>query len=341
MVSKINKYRNAIMGTAILWIMLYHSEFSFTGIFPIFSSAASFLRLNGFGGVDIFLFVSGFGLFQSLSRNSEPINFYKRRIKRILPTYLPVLIVWLLITLMPTSIKELLITLWNNLTGLAFWLQRTPQFNWYILALPVFYLLAPVFFQIMQRWEKKGELALLGLTILVDICFLNNYIMIAISRFTIFALGMITGRYYWEKKEVGKGIEVFIYILGILGWGLLYVFRISAPQLLWNYGLYWYPFIFITPACVFFLCRLFDLLSKIAIGRLVSFIFEIMGTCSLEIYLLHINLFASLPFTSNWFRFVAMCVVVILSYLFHNIVAIVLRQNRKKSSISHGANKEN
>lgn len=106
MTEKLEKYRSAIMGAAILWVMAYHSHISFSSL-PLFSFAADNIRSNGFGGVDIFLFVSGFGLYHSLSVNSDQLAFYQRRLTRIFPPYLPVLTIWLLFRL-PTTPPRIL-----------------------------------------------------------------------------------------------------------------------------------------------------------------------------------------------------------------------------------------
>lgn len=88
----ISKYRSELMGIAIIWVILYHliltqnSPYSFGFLDSILG--------NGYGGVDIFLYLSGFGLVRSWNKclqqnHSHAINlFYKRRILRLAPTYI-------------------------------------------------------------------------------------------------------------------------------------------------------------------------------------------------------------------------------------------------------------
>jgi len=57
----ISTYRSELMDWAILWIMMLH--FTFTQIKPI-----GFIAQYGFEEVEIFMFVSGFGLFFSLEK---------------------------------------------------------------------------------------------------------------------------------------------------------------------------------------------------------------------------------------------------------------------------------
>lgn len=307
------------MGVAITWVLFAHSGVSFSFL-PIGASLMQFIKSNGFGGVDLFLFLSGFGVFRSLSHNEDPAAFYGRRIKRVLPVYLPILILWLLVNVSSISWKALPFALWNNLIGLSFWLQKTPAFNWYILALPSFYLLAPVFFQAMKRWRERGVLFLLIFTLLLDLSFSNSYIMIAISRFTIFVLGMAAGRGYLDGKECAKWQEYTIYLLGVIGWILLYIAERSMPQLLWNYGLYWYPFILITPASLLLLCRIFDVLGKHGIGKVLNSCLAGMGKCSLEIYLIHVKIFERVTITSNWAWLFLMVMISIVGYAYHTVI---------------------
>ncbi|MFV0538204.1 MAG: acyltransferase family protein [Dysgonomonas sp.] len=85
----LSKYRSQLMGIAILWIMLFHSnlDVSFFTIFDLIKSI-------GNAGVDIFMFVSGFGIYYSLIKGVSLKTFYKNRLWRILPYYLPIVIIF-------------------------------------------------------------------------------------------------------------------------------------------------------------------------------------------------------------------------------------------------------
>ena len=87
-VTLLSKHRSAIMGFAILWVMLFHLRVSVDFIpFMI-------IKKIGYGGVDTFLFLSGFGLYYSCSKeNFNKRKYYKNRFKRILPEFWLVLVV--------------------------------------------------------------------------------------------------------------------------------------------------------------------------------------------------------------------------------------------------------
>ncbi len=335
MPAKISKYRTAIMGVAILWIMAYHSGISFPLHIPVLSPVASYVRSTGYGAVDIFMFLSGFGLYMSLSRNPDCLTFYKKRVFRILPTYLPVLTVWLLLNLpaIPEdawrhALLQNLITVLNNLTGAAFWLSKPPSFNWYMPAMIAFYLLTPVLFSLMGT--RRRETGLLLFTLLLDISFLDDYALVAVSRLTVFVLGMIAGRCLSEKREIRWKVELTAYLSGIISYIALYCFREKMPLLLWSKGLHWYSFIFVAPALIFLLCRLFSLLDTSTAGHRICLAFEKTGLLTLEIYLIHIVLFDYLHIESGFLWIPVFVLMIACGWLYQKAIAAVTARIARK-----------
>ena len=92
----ISKYRNSIMGVAAIIIVIMHY---FVELYPhLLPSAVETIIKRGNIGTDVFLFVSGMGLFFSMSKNNRPKDFYLKRIKRvILPTLFISLPYWLIL----------------------------------------------------------------------------------------------------------------------------------------------------------------------------------------------------------------------------------------------------
>lgn len=111
----ISTYRTQLMGLAILWVVLYHSTMNASSV-----PAVGTLQAYGYGGVDVFLLVSGLGLYYAYRGNVSTATFYKRRLQRILPTYLPVVLLFCLLYwgIGEMSFTEVLL----NLTTLSFWL---------------------------------------------------------------------------------------------------------------------------------------------------------------------------------------------------------------------------
>ncbi len=67
MYAALSKYRGAIMGFAALWIFIFHEYTVLSPVGTPLYGAAKFIKGIGFAGVDIFFFLSGYGLSFSLS----------------------------------------------------------------------------------------------------------------------------------------------------------------------------------------------------------------------------------------------------------------------------------
>ena len=79
--ANISRFRGELMGAAMLFIILFHvalpREDAFFG-----------LRRMGNVGVDMFLFLSGIGLWFSWTKNPDVRHFFVRRYLRIYPAWL-------------------------------------------------------------------------------------------------------------------------------------------------------------------------------------------------------------------------------------------------------------
>lgn len=132
----LSQSRAFLMGLAMLMVMGFHH-----GYFVDFGPLGNSICRYGEWGVDIFIFLSGFGVAFSLGKKvlnaGEIRQFYQRRLHRILPTAL--CIGWILA---PFELAKDAPFPWQNLLGLGWWYIRT------ILLL---YLLAPLLFVLLQR----------------------------------------------------------------------------------------------------------------------------------------------------------------------------------------------
>ena len=292
MINKISKYRDSIMGVAILWVVFHHSGINLPN--PIFA-----LKRSGFGGVDVFMFLSGLGCVVSLSNNSSIPEFYKRRFIRLYPHYIPMLIVYSIINPQGSSILEYIRIFLGNITGFSFWAMFDQKFNWYILAIPFFYFLTPIFFEILVAKKTPGMVILLITSMVASICFQGTDTSIAVSRFPIYIIGMIAGFKLIEyrknpKKQPNNNMMILIYItgfFGLIGLVLMNRFKNSMPEGLYN--VFW-PFILITPAFICLCASLFGMLEKWKYGRGLTGVFSFLGKISLDLYLIHIVIFRKL-----------------------------------------------
>lgn len=277
---------------AILWVALYHLP-NHT-VLPILG----YLNDVGFGGVDIFIFMSGFGLAASLSKNSDITEYFGRRMYRLLPSYLPFIIMWMIVRFVTYQIYAT--EIFGNLTMTGWWNKDANQFNWYIDAIVLFYILAPYIYGIISK-AKRPVISIFVITIIsfaISLAFMHSELLMAMSRLPLFVLGI--GVYVLKDIEWLKGrksIVVFnvLMLLGfVASYYLLKIQGISDGMEFidrWHYGLFWYPFYLIAPGLAMDLGFLGFAIKKIKIISIIDVIIEKLGCASFEIFLWHIFIF--------------------------------------------------
>ena len=263
-ISDISTYRSELMGWAIIWIMMLH--FTFTQLHPI-----GFIAQYGFAGVDIFMLVSGMGLYFSLEKDDNIFRFYKKRLLRIFPTYFILGIIYSIFLFHDTILEYLF-----RYTTIGFWTGGKYS-EWYVPSIVMLYLFAPL---IKKVFDSK-KIWILGILIsfilslayyLVDKEYLLDRDHFFFTyRITAFILGMVCA--YWIKKDKSK---YFIYLM-IAG---IPFFVYLFPQYHTFYQYKYLSLLFLLP----FFTNIFIILSKY-LGRLRMIIVE-TGKASLEIYLI-------------------------------------------------------
>lgn len=149
----ISGQRSGVFGLAILWIMLFHSSLSFD--WP----PLHLIKATGYAGVDVFLFLSGIGLFYSMEKDPTPLTFYKKRGIRVL---LPYLIVALLYEGLRWGLGRITgPEFLENVTLVSYW-RRGDAAYWFIAAILVFYLVYPLIYRIIKRRWFWAEALLLA-----------------------------------------------------------------------------------------------------------------------------------------------------------------------------------
>lgn len=260
----ISTYRSELMGWAILWIMMLH--FDFNQIKPL-----GFIAQYGYAGVEIFILVSGFGVFFSLEKDNSIIRFYKKRLLRIFPTYYLLGIIASLLLFHDSILSYLF-----RYSTIGFWTGGI-YWEWYIPSIVMLYIIAPVLKQFFDR-----KLFVLLCTIAFAILFLVYYIIdkdivdrahfFFFYRIPAFIFGMACA--YWLKHGVSNKYYILILIIGIP------LFAILFPQHHQVYNYKNFSFLFLLPTTTF----VFILISKYI--HFLSPIMALMGKASLEIYLI-------------------------------------------------------
>ena len=257
----ISTYRFELMGWSIVWILMLH--FGFYALKPL-----GFVAQYGYAGVDIFFFVSGFGLFFSLDNKPSLLAFYRKRLVRIFPAYYIV-----------GAFASFLLfhdNIWQYLfryTTIGFWTGGL-YYEWYVPSILLLYLFAPL----LKRIGLTGQSVLAVFFLIVGYVVLGHEDLIdgvhyfLLYRVPAFLFGMICAQ--WLKNGDSAKWFLLIAIAGIPFFVLFY------PKF---HQIYLYKYY-----SVFFLMPLFVLLV-VSVSKQLKVLNPAVcmtGRSSLEIYLI-------------------------------------------------------
>ena len=141
--ANISRYRGELMGIAMIFIFLFHVAL------PRYNMFFGLRRIGNIG-VDMFLFLSGVGLWFSWMKHPSVKRFFKRRYLRVYPAWLIISCLYYIPHFHGHSFSA-----WINLIGevtinWGFWLHGELTF-WYIPAMMMLYLFAPSYIQLIRR----------------------------------------------------------------------------------------------------------------------------------------------------------------------------------------------
>lgn len=340
--SLLSKYRTHIMGAAMIWVMWFHSLF--TGK----TEVAHFIHDIGFYGVDMFLLVSGMGLYFSMRKSKNALDFYKKRAVRILPAYLIVAISWYLFykTDVSTGDKILSILGINYFRGTVY--SRPEYFDWFIPTLIVLYLLVPLYDKLFQKVQVKWKLTALMCLISPVLCIIGYHthtlpLYGSFVRIPVFLIGYCVGYFLYEKKEEQKGSWMVFIPMLVTGLILGFYFRKYIIQALptTNWGINAYPATLVAPGLSILIAMLVMYAEKYLkiVGKILAFPFYICGRYSLEIYLIHQRLMNILNGDSaanlrngiisnvgnGGYYFLIALMTVALAAALHELIALVIK----------------
>lgn len=274
----ISKYRTQLMGFSTLLILICHAPAS-VNLPP---SIAAVLSRGGWG-VDIFLFLSGVGLWFSLSRLTSLRRWYTWRYTRLLVPYLaiyaPLTIVRALIS--GTSAISVI----EDISTISFWTRHSSA--WFVAVLIPLYFISPFIYKYFQT-SRSDRNRIYRLLLVVSFCLfiglfkLNSVreyslvynIQFALARIPIFVFGMFLGPYIAKEYKIKH--TVFCCVLLCFCALLL---KCLSPKMPMS--------IFFAIPTIILLCLVFSRENKY-INNITNF----MGGISLESYLFN----GTLPF---------------------------------------------
>lgn len=272
----LSKYRSEIMGVACLWVMLHHNSFDWpNALYPLERFA-----LYGNLGVDIFLLLSGVGLYFAWQKKPKLGAFYARRLVRVLVPYALIAVpywVW----------RDLWLgngNFWMDVTQLSLPLNNVIT-TWYIAAITVFYLLYPLIARILFSGDHRTRCVWLCGAVMLGCLHLNysgseiyRNCEIALTRTAIFIIGCALGKAVHEDCS----LEGHLVPLSLL-WVILNCILREKVSL----GDVWIRFSYI-PLALAVTILLLWLLRKLDGCGLLRRVLRFFGERSLELYLSHV-----------------------------------------------------
>ena len=274
----VSRYRGELMGAAIVFIILFHV--------PLARGDAFFgLRRCGNIGVDMFLFLSGVGLWYSWVRTPSFRQFYKRRLLRIFPT-------WLVISTLYYASRfnwaagDYLDLVLDITINWGFWLHDEGTF-WYVPAIMMLYLWAPLYMWLIARHRVLSWLPVLMICWcccvewVIPIHQAVGHIEIFWSRVPIFFIGINFGELVRRKHQVEPAGRWLVWLAFLMtAAACIYLEQVRHGR----FPLFAERMIYI-PLTISLILLLADLFHRIPQCGLRALAF--LGGLSLEIYLIH------------------------------------------------------
>lgn len=324
----ISRYRGELMGAAMLFVILFHvglpREDAFYG-----------LRRIGNIGVDMFLFLSGVGLWFSWTKHPSLKHFFTRRYLRIYPAWLIIACLFYIPDFLgPRQFSTNIIDLLGDvLINWDFWLHDELSF-WYIPATMMLYLFAPAYMQLIIKHPVYRWLPV----VMIMWCILVQYVTpihaavghleIFWSRVPIFFIGINFGQAVKEKRCMDGAslwLIVLVFVMAFASSVFLEQVRHGQFPLFIERMLY----IPLTVTAILLLNRVFRRTPK-----WFNATFREVGALSLEAYLIHLH-FVLVHIErfhwSYWPTFlVCIAITMPLAWLLHKIVELGVKPLENK-----------
>lgn len=281
--ANISRFRAEQMGAAMLFVILFHVALDRGD--PFYG-----LRRCGNVGVDIFLFLSGVGLWFSWVKTPDVLRFYRRRLLRIVPTWIVVATAFYLPDYLGARrFSHSIVDLIGDITiNWDFWLHDELTF-WYVPAIMALYLVAPWYMRLIQSRPVYRWLPLLMVIWCVMVQWVLpihhavGHIEIFWSRVPIFFIGINFGEMVRTRRQLSSDAVWLLLITFLMTFGTcLYLEQVRHGHFpLFVERMLYIPF---TVCTVLVMNRIFRRTLQ-----WVNRLFRFVGALSLEAYLIHIH----------------------------------------------------
>lgn len=285
----LSRYRTLLMGIAMLSIMCMHYFEDLTIYFPSstiqYVIGRSVLDVVSTFGVEIFLFLSGIGLFYSWHKHPGFLSFYKKRFTRVLIPYLVVGIMFFLVYSYDDGVN--LVKFLQGLFFVTFFSRGFHTF-WYVLCIMMCYLIFPFIYIILDHSKHplRALMAMIAVVVTLNTVLhftfgvLFSNIEILLTRFPIFMIGAYFGHLVMKEKTVTKKEMIFYIVTAAIALSLRVV-KTSSSMAYWTVYQRYLAALLTIPTCLLLCYGL-----QFANTKLMQF-FNFFGKHSMEIFLFH------------------------------------------------------
>lgn len=324
--SDISKFRGELMGLAMLFVMLFHVSL------PKNALMYGVVRCGNVG-VDVFLLLSGVGLWFAWSKNPTLKQFYLRRFKRIYPAWLIMASLYYIPQFLTVKgggyspdVPNLIA---NILVGWSFWRIDDLTF-WFVPAILAMYLFAPFYMKLIQRHPEYRWLAALAMVLAVMVQYYPpihkavGHVEIFFSRIPIFLIGINMGAWVKEKRTLNGSATWLILIAFIMSFAMCIEFE---QEWRGRFPLFLERMVYIPLTLSGVL--LLNLLLRHAPAIMLR-CFAFVGTVSLELYLIHIQFVLKYvrPYHLGfWLSSIIMIAVsLVFAWILHKAIAFAIKK---------------
>ena len=319
--ANISRFRAEQMGAAMLFVILFHVALDRGD--PFYG-----LRRCGNVGVDIFLFLSGVGLWFSWVKTPDVLRFYRRRLLRIVPTWIVVATAFYLPDYLGARrFSRSLVDLIGDITiNWDFWLHDELTF-WYVPAIMALYLVAPWYMRLIQSRPVYRWLPLLMVIWCVMVQWVLpihhavGHIEIFWSRVPIFFIGINFGEMVRTRRQLPGDAVWLLLVTFLMTFGTcLYLEQVRHGHFpLFVERMLYIPF---TVCTVLVMNRIFR-----RTPQWVNRLFRFVGALSLEAYLIHIHfvlVYVQPYHLGYWLTFlVTVAITLPIAWLLQRLIGLV------------------
>ena len=270
----ISENRIALMGLSMLSILLFHQYY--TSIIPF-----NFFHNFGNWGVDVFLFLSGMGLVNSLKKYTLKV-FYLRRFFRLFPSCILCGTFRFFLILLLGSFSVLL----KEKLNYSLWTLASLDL-WFIHTIIILYTISPILYWLLNKWPLPIIIVILSLyfingfvcTPIVGIDWMSPLGIASwtIERLPVFAFGMLISI---GNIRVPSRISLYAFFL-IIAVCMVLIGKVRIT-IIGLQTLIYISVAFGMPALIYLLLRIVRMTPTVILQSL-----NFMGAYSLEIYLVH------------------------------------------------------